>query len=217
MKKRNILITGTLFFTLIAVLAFFKIDNSKINIAISKPQTIKVSPNTIEPKTITILPIGNNLTSKFIWDAFNQIKKYLPSVGLDALTSFPSSAYNKKRGRYRADSLINWMSRLAKPNQVFIGITNVDISTTAHGYEDWGVMGLGKCPGNAAIASSFRLKNKTSFWKIAIHELGHTTGLPHCPVKTCFMRDAEGGDPTGEEKEFCSKCKDVLLKNGWKL
>jgi hypothetical protein len=26
------------------------------------------------------------------------------------------------------------------------------------------------------------------------------------------MRDAEGGDHTGEEKEFCSKCKKVLVK-----
>jgi archaemetzincin len=168
-------------------------------------------------KTITILPLGTDLSEGFVWGTYTEIRKFLPEVGLDALTPIPATAYYKPRGRYRADSLIHWMRRQAKPDQVFIGITDVDISTTKGKYQDWGVMGLGYCPGNAAIASRFRLKNKSLFWKVAIHELGHTTGLPHCPVKTCFMRDAEGGDPTGEEKEFCSKCKSVLVQNGWKL
>jgi archaemetzincin len=74
-------------------------------------------------------------------------------------------------------------------------------------------MGLGYRPGNACVASSFRLntKNKNEqFYKIAIHELGHTQGLKHCPDKTCFMRDAEGKNPTNEEKDFCQNCKKVL-------
>ncbi len=98
-----------------------------------------------------------------------------------------------------------------------MGITTVDISTTKGKYQDWGVMGLAYKPGNAGVASSYRLKNKSAFWKIVIHELGHTAGLPHCSVKSCFMRDAEGGDHTGEEKEFCSKCKKTLVNNGWLL
>ena len=76
-------------------------------------------------------------------------------------------------------------------------------------------MGLGFQPGKACIASNFRLRDKKNFFKVALHELGHTTGLPHCPEKTCFMRDAEGGDPTGEESGFCTKCKNYLIKKGW--
>lgn len=126
-------------------------------------------------------------------------------------------AFYSPRNRYRADSLIHWMGRQAKTNEVYLGITQTDISTSSRGYKDWGVMGLGFCPGNAAVASSHRLKNKSHFWKVALHELGHTAGLQHCPVKTCLMRDAQGGDPTGEEKEFCNTCKSVLTKQGWKL
>ena len=37
------------------------------------------------------------------------------------------------------------------------------------------------------------------------------------PEKTCFMRDAESHDPTGEEKEFCKRCKSFLIEKGWKL
>ena len=52
------------------------------------------------------------------------------------------------------------------------------------------------------LASSFRLNTKKQneqFYKIAIHEL-IILGLKHCPDKTCFMSDAEGKNPTNEEK-----------------
>lgn len=171
----------------------------------------------VTPKTITILPLGNNLSDAFIRTVYTDIKKFLPAVEVVAAKPLPAHAYNKERGRYRADSLIHWMGRKANPDQIFIGITDVDISTTKDGKPDWGVMGLGFQPGKAAIASNFRMKNKDQFWKVAIHELGHTSGLPHCPVKSCFMRDAEGGNPTAEEKEFCNKCRSTLIKEGWRL
>jgi archaemetzincin len=166
-----------------------------------------------------LIKLLNELPSchAFIRSVHADIKKFLPAVEVATQTPLPSFAFYQERRRYRADSLIRWMSRMAKPDQIYIGITNVDISTTKDDKPDWGVMGLGYQPGNAAIASNFRMKNKDQFWKVAIHELGHTSGLPHCPVKTCFMRDAAGGNPTAEEKEFCSNCKSVLIKQGWRL
>lgn len=181
----------------------------------SEPQKEAVAPD--NAKRITLLPLGNNVSQKFIQTTYIEIKKFLPTVELASTAKLPGFAYNSERGRYRADSLIHWMGRMAKPDQVYIGITNVDISATKGQYADWGVMGLGFRPGKAAIASDFRMSNKSDFWKVAIHELGHTSGLPHCPVKTCFMRNAEGGNPTAEEKEFCKKCKATLTENGWKL
>jgi archaemetzincin len=79
-------------------------------------------------------------------------------------------------------------------------------------------MGLGKCPGKACVASSYRLSNNerlSQLFKVSIHELGHTQGLPHCEVKVCFMRDAEGRNPTNEEKGFCPRCKTFLKAKGW--
>jgi archaemetzincin len=180
-------------------------------------ETISEKKEITSPKTIIILPLGDKLSDAFIRAVHADIKKFLPTVELASITPMPASAYNRVRGRYRADSLIHWMSRKANPDQIYIGITNVDISATKGNKPDWGVMGLGFQPGNAAIASNFRMKNKDQFWKVAIHELGHTSGLPHCPVKTCFMRDAEGGNPTDEEKEFCTKCRSTLIKQGWRL
>ena len=45
-------------------------------------------------------------------------------------------------------------------------------------------------------------------WKISIHELGHTFGLPHCPNKGCLMQDAHGTVKTvDEESELCGDCR----------
>jgi archaemetzincin len=149
---------------------------------------------------------------------FAEQKKIYPFVEIKRSILIPRSAYYPSRRRYRADSLINILGNQAIADHKIIGVTNLDISTTKNGIVDWGVMGLGFCPGKACIVSTFRLsKNKTSeqLFKVAIHEMGHTFGLPHCGMKCCFMRDAEGGNPTNEEKEFCTKCRSFLNRQGW--
>lgn len=128
----------------------------------------------------------------------------------------PALAWYSPRQRNRADSLIHWMARRARPGEIWLGITEQDISTTKGSNPDYGVMGLGFHPGQAAVASNYRLRNKQHFYKVAIHELGHTMGLPHCPDKSCYMRDAEGGDPTADEKYFCTGCRGRLRQKGWK-
>ena len=81
-------------------------------------------------------------------------------------------------------------------------------------------MGLGYQPGSACVVSTFRLSKENlaeHYFKVSIHELGHTQGLPHCAVNTCFMRDAKGGNPLNEETDFCPACKSHLIKKGWRL
>ena len=151
---------------------------------------------------------------------FNELKKSYAFVEIKKSIPIPQSAYYRARNRYRADSIINILDNQAAAWHKIIGLTNKDISTTKNNIADWGVMGLGFCPGKACIASTFRLTkseiNKQLF-KVAIHEMGHTFGLPHCAIKSCFMRDAEGANPTNEEKEFCTKCKSFLNSKGWIL
>jgi archaemetzincin len=165
-------------------------------------------------KVIIIQPFGkfSNSESKIV---FEKIKKIFPKVVLKKNISFPAKSFYKPRNRYRADLLIKFMSSSIGKDSVIIGLSNKDISTTNGKVKDWGVMGLGFCPGNACIVSSFRLSknNKNAqFYKVALHELGHTQGLQHCKNKTCLMRDAKGGNPFNEEKDFCSSCKNYLKK-----
>jgi len=169
--------------------------------------------------TIDIQPF-TGLSDSHTAYVVQELKKIYPHVVLLQPINLPASAYYPQHGRYRADSLIRFLNARTAKNHVTIGLTNKDISTTKNNINDWGVIGLGYCPGKACIASTYRLSKtatKTQLFKVSIHELGHTEGLPHCPEKTCFMRDAEGHNPTNEEHEFCANCTKHLQSKGWKF
>ena len=181
----------------------------------------KVSKHVVKPAPISILvlPLGN-VPKAVLNPVCKKLVAVYSNTRLLPQAALPLFAYYSPRGRYKADSLISWMGKMAKPNEVYIGITTSDISSAKGNNPDWGVMGLGYQPGPACIVSTFRLhKNNLNeeLFKVAIHEAGHTMGLDHCKVRTCFMRDAEGKNSTGEENEFCSKCKNYLVAKGWIL
>ena len=172
-----------------------------------------------EEITILIQPF-EDVKPKQLTEISENIRKIYPKIKILKPIKFPQNTYYEPRNRYRADSIIKYLRTKTPNNCVTLALTNKDISVTKGKVADFGVMGLGYRPGNACVASSFRLnpKNKNEqFYKIAIHELGHTQGLKHCPDKTCFMRDAEGKNPTNEEKDFCQICKKVLRSKHWKI
>lgn len=170
-------------------------------------------------KVVVIQPLGD-FSKEEALQVLEGIKELNPYTVLNESIPFPEEAYYEPRNRYRADSLIGYLSSRIGEDSVIIGLSKKDISVTKDEFSDWGVMGLGYCPGNACIVSSFRLKknNKNEqFYKVALHELGHTQGLTHCSDKTCLMRDAEGGNPLDDEKDFCPSCKKKLKAKNWIL
>ena len=172
-----------------------------------------------EEITILIQPF-EDVKPKQLAEISENIRKIYPKIKILEPIDFPKNAFYQPRNRYRADSIIKYLRTKTPNNCVTLALTNKDISVTKGKVADFGVMGLGYRPGNACVASTFRLntENKSEqFYKVAIHELGHTQGLKHCPDKTCFMRDAEGKNPTNEEKDFCQNCKKVLRSKHWKI
>jgi archaemetzincin len=140
----------------------------------------------------------------------------------------PKSTFtNVKSPRYRADKLLAYQNAKCLDTLDFIlGLTDKDISTTKKDnsgnikspqwkYQDWGVMGLGQCPGSSCIISIFRINHKeskivmTRLKKVAVHEFGHNLGLPHCPNKNCVMTDAVENIATidREKLALCKACK----------
>ena len=132
-----------------------------------------------------------------------------------------------KSARYTADSIILFQKRhISDSLNYIIGLTDKDISTTKKingkitdpKYKDWGIMGLGFCPGKSCVVSSFRLQHKNQLLhlqrlrKVAVHEFGHNLGLPHCPDKKCVMTDAVESIKTIDNASLalCSKCKKKL-------
>ncbi|MEN2400164.1 Zn-dependent protease [Flavobacterium sp. MC2016-06] len=191
----------------IVLLCFF------ILISCKKTETEK------HPKIIVLQPLGN-FQSNAANEVLEKIKEINPNVVLRKAIDFPLGSYYKSRNRFRADSIIKNLKSKIGVDSVIVGLSNKDISTTKGKIRDWGVMGLGYHPGRACVVSDFRLSNKNKkeqFYKVVLHELGHTEGLPHCETKTCLMRDAAGGNPIDQEKNFCKKCSTFLKSKNWNL
>lgn len=193
--------------SLLSLIIFSCSDKSQKLLGENKEMVILVQPfNDLQPESVRFVT--------------NEIKKIYPNVKLLDPIDLPKNAYYKERKRYKADSIIKFLSKNTEESFVTIGLTSKDISTTKGKIKDFGIMGLGYRPGKACVASNFRLnkeKINEQLFKIAIHELGHTQGLEHCSEKTCFMRSAEGKNPTDEEIDFCKKCKTFLINKNWKF
>lgn len=173
------------------------------------------------PKTtrvIKILPLGKTRNGQIIM-VEAQLKKVFPEVAVLPARQMPRHARSSYRPRWRADSLLVWLSKQVPDNEVWIAVTMEDISHTKGKNQDYGIMGLGHRPGKACIVSDARLKThrEEGFPKIVLHELGHTTGLDHCPDKSCTMQDAEGKNVTPQMKGFCKSCLETLQSKGWQL
>jgi archaemetzincin len=169
-------------------------------------------------KVIILQPLGS-FESKSTNEVLEKIKKINPNVVVRKALDFPLKSYYKPTNRFRADSIIKILKAQVGEDSVIVALSNKDISTTKGKIKDWGIMGLGYHPGRACIVSDFRLSKKNKkeqFYKVVLHELGHTEGLPHCKIKTCLMRDAEGGNPIDDETDFCKNCHNFLKSKNWK-
>jgi len=138
-------------------------------------------------------------------------KAYRAKVSVGPRRALPKSAYYPPRHRYRADRLVPWLEGQATDDKV-LGLAKVDISVTARGHADWGVGGFAGLGKRSGVASSFRMKGDLAcFGEIAVHELGHTLGRPHCPTRGCTMHDREGTLPIGKSRiYFCERCRGQL-------
>lgn len=150
-----------------------------------------------------------------------------------ANVALPATAFvNVKSPRYRADSLLAWLKqRIGDDRTRVLGLTDRDISTTkrapdgtikrpAARYADFGVFGCGYLGGPSAVVSSFRLRKPgnrgltiSRLCKVALHEIGHTYGLPHCPVAACVMSDAAERIATVDRStdRLCNSCRARIL------
>ncbi len=136
-------------------------------------------------------------------------------------TDLPDTAWYEPRRRWRAERLLDYLEPLLPDGaDRIIGMTTQDISTTKGEHEDWGILGLADVGGTASVISYFRCRRRVGevpaivrLGRVAIHELGHSLGLYHCPTFACYMEDAGGRvDTIDRETSLCIICRRRI---GW--
>lgn len=137
-------------------------------------------------------------------------------VIIGEIFSLPLSAYNPSRKQFYSTALLNKLFlRKGKEYERILGIADVDLYIPQLNF----VFGEADPVSGVSIISLTRLrqefygrsKDNALFIdraiKEAVHELGHTYGLDHCPDVKCVMHFSNSlRDTDIKEKEFCNKC-----------
>ncbi len=174
---------------------------------------------------ISLQPLGSALPQAELQLVSAAIQAFY-AVRLQVLPPIllPRSAFYAPRQRYRAEKLLEFLVERADPEaRVSLGLLAGDISTTKGPIFDWGILGLATLDGRSAVLSSFRCKRQAKspqharvrFAKTAVHELGHSFGLEHCPIEGCLMHDGEGSVLTTDtEHDLCPATRQRLMDAG---
>ncbi len=131
--------------------------------------------------------------------------------------NMPPAAYNPDRQQYDADLILNRLCHRIRGSHKVLALTERDLYTSSANLNF--IFGLAQCPGRCAIVSVARLD--PSFYrkrmnkklllersvKEAVHELGHTFGLEHCPNQRCVMRFSNSVLEVDEKPaSLCTEC-----------
>ena len=204
MKK--ILILCVLFLVLVLSASFVYIELSY------EDETTYYSEETQqETPVIYIQPLGN-VDQTYINTVKNSIESFY-HFDCEVLETYPLTKDLLAPSKTRYSS----MKILEKFNTKFkyLVVTEVDIVVQNGKYPEWGIFGLGYCPGNVCVVSTFRLKRNASFEltnerlkKVSLHELGHNLGVDHCKNNLgCIMNEGDGSlKSVDTELGMCDKC-----------
>ena len=133
-----------------------------------------------------------------IFNVATEIGKVLP---------VPPEAYNKEKDQFIADVLLALAS--AQDGDKVLCVASFDIYTKPLNF----VFGEAEVGGRGAVISIARLGDENNrlfrerVAKEAIHELGHTLGLNHCPDTACVMHySTELADTDFKKGIYCANC-----------
>ena len=130
----------------------------------------------------------------------------------------PQQGWDPDRGQYLASALLALVPSPAWGNRA-LGVVDVDLFAPGLNF----VFGQADIAAKRAIISLRRLRqefyglprDETLFMerslKEAVHELGHTYGIGHCPDHSCVMHFSNSlGDTDMKGWNFCAVCQEKV-------
>lgn len=181
-------------------------DTTIVDTLIADPPAMVVY---IQPCDGITMKQAKKLASKLQTELNKYAKFEYTDVEVTDHINLPDSFLYKPRNRYWANKIIADMEKHL--NRITIRVTDKDLSISAHGKYNYGILGLSKIPGNSSIVSTYRIKEK-DLWKLAMHEFLHSQGLPHCKKDDihCIMKDAKGKPDFSIKEKLCNDCSSTL-------
>lgn len=160
---------------------------------------------------IAIVPVGA-VPNEILQSLLPVVGERVPGrdIRLGSGLPQPDAAFSPERNQYLAAPILAQLGALRTGAERLLGVADLDLYVPGLNF----IFGQAKVDGAVAVMALARLR--PAFWgappdlpllveravKEAIHELGHTYGLQHCPIPTCVMHFS---NTLAETDRFCPR------------
>jgi len=165
---------------------------------------------------ICLVPVGE-VDQSLLTELAKQLKEVFEhTCQVGQALPYPWSAYDPGRDQYRAQMVLDVIGGLRFiPAERLLGVVDLDLYTPRLNF----LFGLATMGGREAVIALPRPRQ--SFYSLpedpalfrqralkeAVHELGHTYGLRHCPDLYCVMYFSNSLPDTDQKSHrFCPRC-----------
>lgn len=170
-------------------------------------------------ETLHIVPIGDIALTQVDDLAAGLARSLRLNCHVESTPLDANAAWDARRNQYWSSALLrDLLARYPQARRI-LGVTQLDLFVPVLTF----VFGEAQVSGRAAIVSTCRLRDefyglppngentRERLLKEALHELGHTYGLRHCPDWACVMTSSHAVERLDvKSAAFCSSCVRLL-------